>query len=254
MLSGLFAGGGGAGFATVGASSPGGTAGGTAAGDAFITSLDTNFASGGGGGGGLGAAKGGGGGGTIVLTAHGTLTTGALSANGGKGDNGNTVASGGGGGAGGTIVLRSWVSAQLGAITIAPGHGGDPVALLGGAGGAGSPGRVRIDVPVITGVAPVASASVRRGVMFDPKIPVLTRNVDEPIGLISQTDQATAWQIVVTNGANATTATATVKFETDTAVYTPSLSVGYNRICVLPPGGDLKIDESTNCLAVVYVP
>jgi hypothetical protein len=91
--------------------------------------------------------------------------------------------------------------------------------------------------------------------MFDPKIPVLTRNPKEPIDLISQTDKSTAWQVIVTDGNNATTATDAVTFETDTAVYTPSsLSVGYNKICILPPGGDLKIDESTNCLAVVYVP
>jgi len=37
-------------------------------------------------------------------------------------------------------------------------------------------------------------------------------------------------------------------------VYTPSLSAGYNKICVLPPAGDLKIEESTNCLEIVYVP
>ncbi|HET9625931.1 MAG TPA: hypothetical protein VFP84_31440, partial [Kofleriaceae bacterium] len=131
VLSGLLAGGGGAGFSSIGGKSPGGIAGGAANGDAFITSLARNFASGGGGGGGLGAAKGGGGGGTILLTAKGTLEVGALSATGGTGDTGSLLAAGGGGGAGGVIVLRAWAGATLGAITVAGGHGGNPTGGVG---------------------------------------------------------------------------------------------------------------------------
>ncbi|HET9622909.1 MAG TPA: hypothetical protein VFP84_16165, partial [Kofleriaceae bacterium] len=120
-----------------------------------------------------------------------------------------------------------------------------------GGGGDGSLGRVRLDLPTLD---PRPGGAVRRGAMFDPKIPTVTRNPREPINLVSQTAADDAWQVIVTDGNNATTATSTIKFATDTAVYTPALSAGYNKICVLPPAGELTLEESTNCLEIVYVP
>ncbi|HEX4420678.1 MAG TPA: hypothetical protein VH165_22340 [Kofleriaceae bacterium] len=248
-LLGLLTGGGGAGFFAGGGAGGGGTLGGAMSGDPLIVSYATTYASGGGGGG--SAITGGGGGGTVELTAGGTLTVGTVTVDGGNGANGSTLIGGGGGGAGGVVVIRAGAGATLGAISAKGGTGG--TSGLGGAGGIGSIGRVRVDAPSIAGTQPGFSSSVRRGVAFATAAPLVTHDPHVLINVVSAF-AADQFQVVVRDAANTTIQTSSLLFATPTAAITPSLSPGFNRVCVLPPGGTLTNEESTNCLDLVYVP
>jgi hypothetical protein len=242
LSGGLLAAASGGGYGTAG--TPGGavgnanaTPGGLATGDDFLKSYPTNASSGGGGG---DNNPGGGGGGTLELTAGGTLTVGKVSANGGSAG-GNA-----GGGSGGAILLRSGANATLGAITANGGSGG-------GSGGGGGVGRVRYDVLSLAGTAPPGA---RRGVVFDPSggnIPLATNDAHQPLRVVSTTG-ATDYKVFVLNKDGTTTASTTVTFGSSSAVITPTLVLGYNRICVTPPGSTPDIVESTNCLDIAYVP
>lgn len=243
LSGGLLAAASGGGYGTAGG--PGGAVGnananpgGIATGDDFLRSYAANASSGGGGG---DNNPGGGGGATLELTAGGTLTVGKVSANGGN------AGGNGGGGSGGAIVLRSGGTATLGTVTANGGGGGN------GSAGDGGVGRVRYDVPALVGTAP---AGARRGVAFDPSggnIPLATSDAHQPLRVISTTG-TTDFKVFVLNTEGTTTASTSVTFGSASAVITPTLVSGYNRVCVTPPGSTPDIVESTNCLDIAYVP
>ena len=222
--------------------------GGKVTGDALITAYETNVSSGGGGG---GISAGGGGGGTIELHAEGALTVGDVKAEGAQGGASNNILAGaGGGGSGGALVLRAGGLATLGALSVAGGPGG---VGSGNNGTAGGVGRIRIDVPALAGTAPVFTATTRRGVAFAADTPLITRDKDLSLTLISDigTDQ---YNVIVLKDVNTSKPKIPVVFTTPTQVISPALFAGYNRICVVPPSGSLTIVESTNCIELAYVP
>jgi hypothetical protein len=246
---GVLTGGSGAGFFALGGAGSGNNPGGAMYGDPLITSYMTTYASGGGGGPSGSAITGGGGGGTVELTSGGTLAVGTVTVDGGKGTAGTALTGGGGGGAGGVVVIRAGAGATLGAISAKGGPGGTGSIP----GGIGSIGRVRVDAPSIAGTQPAFSPSVRRGVAFATAVPLVTHDPHVLINVVSAF-AADQFQVVVRDAANTTIQTTSLMFATPTAAITPSLSPGYNRVCVLTPGGNLTNDESTNCLDLVYVP
>ena len=220
------------------------TDGGGPSGDAFIMAFASNVSSGGGGGTGN---AGGGGGGTVEITAGGTLVVGQVTARGAAPSTGN-----GGGGSGGAIVVRAGGAATVGALSTAPGK-------PGGASGDGGRGRVRYDLPA-QGAAPAADAgSATQGAMFSPSSattnPVITTAARPSFQLISAA-AGTTFTVFVVSAANVTTESKTVSFGSATAIVAPSmpLNTGYNQICVTVPGGNLTLVESSNCIAVAYVP
>ncbi len=151
-------GGGGGGYSTsggVGGSSysAGGSGGGTYGNERILPLIG---GSGGGGGGGTNSyvgGGGGGGGGSILIASSGTINvSGTITANGGRGSNGQFHGNscdgggGGGGGSGGSIRLVANVISGNGSITAAGGDGGSECRNSGGAGGAG---RIRLETAVI---------------------------------------------------------------------------------------------------------
>lgn len=251
LSGGLLAAGSGGGYG--GAGAPGGAflnptanPGGLPSGDDLIityVSDASRMANGSSGGGGGDNNPGGGGGGTIELTAGGTLTVGKISANGAGVGAGN-----GGGGSGGPIVLRSGAVATLGTISAT---GGAAI----NSGGAGGGGRLRYDVPSLSGMPPMAGATTRRGVAFSESLednPLIT---DDPQRLLKVVSAKTTdvFKVFVLDAVGTTTAMTTVTFETTSVGITPTLRVGYNHLCVTPSLGDPTIVESTNCIDIAYV-
>jgi hypothetical protein len=223
--------------------------GGTISSDEWIASLATSGSSGGGG----GQNPGGGGGGTLELTAGGTLTVGPINANGAPGG-ASGLAGGGGGGSGGAIILRSGATAMFNTITAKGGAGGG---TGGNAGQVGGPGRLRYDVPSLSGAAPTGMApTIRQGAMFGAAVgtnPLVTNKDHPDLSLVGGMG-VMQFNIVVRDADNNTTATSNVTFTTPNVIITPALRTGYNHLCVMPPGGSLTLLESTNCLDIAYVP
>lgn len=234
----------------------GGAAGSTlvAGGGGAISSdeLITAFATSGGGGGGGGTNPGGGGGGTLEITAGGTLTVGAITANGANGQSG---VSGGGGGSGGAIILRSGALAMFGAVTTTGGAGGVSTGSLLPNGGPGGGGRLRYDVPPPF-TAPAMLPAHRRGVAFDPSTainPLVTNNQHQVLRVWGAA-ASTEFTVFILGPDGNTTASTTVTLGSASADITPTLSIGYNRVCVTPPLGNPTIEESSNCIDIAYVP
>jgi hypothetical protein len=234
----LGGGGGGAGYHDKGADGTAG-AGGAAQGDPPLTmGYGANYASGGGG----GDAVGGGGGGTVELTAGGSLTAANVTSKGAAGGNGG-LGKGGGGGAGGTIVLRGTQITLGGALSVAQGAAGS------GGGGAGSPGRIRVDGSMVTGNAGAAYL----GVAIDSTAPAIT-NMDHPT-LTVHGGAGDRYDVFTLDASD------NVKDEDDnkllvgtSAQIMPQVHWGYNKICVVPRGGAPSTPESTNCIAIAFIP
>ncbi len=263
-------GGGGAGFSTAGfngvnAANNGGMAG-RANGEPQILSYDNNRASAGGaGGGGLSAlggtpgGAGGGGGGMVVLDAGGDITTGAVTANGGNGANGGgsglSAGGGGGGGAGGTVLVRS----AAGTLTIQAVHvaGGPPGVAGGGraggpgSGGAGGAGRVRWDSPMDTQLAPPESPP-HRGPSFKSVTPVVTMR--EPAMLVVGTPGDELDARVMDDRGTPHAGPHIVFDPSGSATFTPTLSPGYNRVCVKLATGSESDPPANACVDVAYLP
>jgi hypothetical protein len=221
--------------------------GGAASGEELLVSYASNASSGGGGG---GANAGGGGGGTLELTAGGTLTTGKVTANGGRGGDGALLAGAAGGGSGGAIVLRSGGPAKLGTVSASGGPGGTTT-QTGGDGGAG---RLRYDVPSFVGATPMMPSTSRRGAAFVEGIPLITHDPRQILQLTSAVASDLAFKIFVLDADGITLETTSVMFTAPSVAIKPTLTVGYNRVCVTPPAGNPTILESTNCIDIAYVP
>jgi hypothetical protein len=257
-------GGGGGGFAGNGdqGGGAGGGGGGARTGDELIVTyagfngLTENRPGGGGGGGALlgGLAPGGRGGssgGSLELTAGGDLSVGTITANGGNGTDGALGAlgtAGGGGGAGGLVMLRAGSTLASGAINVAGGSGGGGVA----SGGNGSGGRVRWDAP--TGSAPNVMAGNRtlhRGPSFVVSDPVF-RITDPMIAVIGQAGDR--FDVSVENhGMVAIGARVTIPAG-NTAMFSPPLQQGLNRVCILLLGGRPMSSEAEKCVDVAFLP
>jgi hypothetical protein len=239
------AGGGGAGFLTIGGDGVQNSgSGGPATGEVWITSYATNAGSGGGG----GTSNGGGSGGTIELTAGGTLSAPAITANGAAGA--GNVTTGGGGGSGGVIVLRSYAAATLaGALTVNGAAGG---AGLLSAGGDGRSGRARVDAASITGTL---GATSHRGFMFNTTAPLIVR---EPMPNLSATSAAgDRWDLHRVTPAVVSIDKTLVDFGAVTQLDTvkpTALSPGLNKLCAVHEGATLANDESRNCIDIAYIP
>lgn len=240
----LTGGAGGAGFATVGGVGAGtGGAGGAQIGEPLIKGYATNHGSGGGGGSG---SVGGGSGGTIEITAGGTVKVGKIEVNGANAAAGGV--SGGGGGAGGVVVIRAGTSAELtGAISANPGAGSTGTGL---AGGAGRSGRIRIDVPLVLGT-PQMTPPAHSGMSLDPTSPRSTKNFMQPI--TSYGTLGDSFNVFVVNAAGLTTSTSVTAFATTTNRFTPTLSPGFNHVCVTP-NTTATVEEATNCIDIAYLP
>jgi hypothetical protein len=253
------AGGGGAGFVNAGSS--GGAAGGGMGGSAIADNLLTawtsspagSIAAGGGGGGtsdivGVGSQEpgggGGGGGGFVELVAGGTvMVTGLIDVSGGAGGSDNSV--GGGGGAGGMVILTG---ASL-SVTM-------PINALGGAGGAsgasaggsGSIGRVRWDSPA-TGIT-TGSAAVTQGPAFVGTDLVLP---SESLQLVGSPHASIEYYD--TNAAGEQTTMQMTSFNGNGSVMIqPSLTVGWNHVCVFLVGGMPGSFQAERCIDVAYLP
>jgi hypothetical protein len=241
--------GGGPGGGTAGSVTAGG-GGGAVSSDDLITSYKTSGSGGGGG----AIAAGGGGGGTLELTAGGTLKVGAITSKGADGQSGTT---GGGGGSGGVIVLRSGALATFGVITASGGLGGSSTGLSLPDGKPGGGGRLRYDVPSFSGEAPTSStAIIQRGVAFGAAVgtnPLVTQNDHQDLIVLSEMG-STQFNVFVRDADDITTASTNVTFTSPNVIITPALRPGYNRICILPPGGNTNLLESTNCIDIAYVP
>lgn len=243
--------GGGAGYVmTGGAGSDGGAAGGGMAGDVWIASHAGNRSSGGGGGGGAGVlgvaspdgGAGGGGGGTVELTAPGTITVGAISANGGDGT--ATSAGDGGAGSGGTVLIRSGAMLTASTVQVVKGTPGT------GGGGTSSDGRVRVDA-----AAGTYPGNAQRGPMF---VDVPTRvTVQTPIlNLRGTNNDATATLRVFDKAGNAVAGMTYMPVfgPNGTAQVSPVLKAGYNKVCVWVDDGSFDVEESINCVEIAYLP
>lgn len=235
---------GGAGFSSAGGIGAGtGGAGGILLGEPLIKSYATNHGSGGGGGSG---SVGGGSGGTVEITAGGTVRVGRIEVNGANAAAGGV--SGGGGGAGGVVLIRAGTSAELtGAITANPGAGSTGTGL---AGGSGRSGRIRIDVPLVIG-SPQITPPAHNGVSMDPTSPRSTRNLVQPI--TSYGTLGDAFSVFVLNADGTSTSQSMATFGTTTININPTLSDGYNRVCVTP-NTNAAIEEATNCIDIAYLP
>jgi hypothetical protein len=230
-------GGGGAGYHDKGAAGTEGAAG-DAVGDPALTGgYAANYASGGGG----ASGAGGGGGGTIELTAGGSLSTKAITSTGAGGAGGLY---GAGGGAGGTIVLRGGTSITLGgALSVAGGAGAN-------SGGDGSPGRIRIDTPMLTGTPP---SGTYMGLSIDPATPYIT-NSAMPTVTIHGTAGVRYDLFTLDKDGN-------IKDEMDgklltgaTAQIMPPVHWGYNRVCIAPTGANPTVLESSSCVDIAFLP
>ena len=235
---------GGAGFVTAGEIGAGiGGAGGAQIGEPLIKGYATNHGSGGGGGSG---SVGGGSGGTVEITAGGTVRVGKIEVNGANAAAGGV--SGGGGGAGGVVLIRAGVSAELtGVITANPGAGSTGTGL---AGGTGRSGRIRIDVPLIIGT-PQITPPAHYGMSLDPTSPRSTKNVMQPIVSYGTLDDT--FKVFVLNAAGNSTSQSVATFGTTTININPTLSAGYNRVCVTA-NNNVSVEEATNCIDIAYLP
>lgn len=256
---------GGAGFNGVNAANNGGI-GGHANGDPQILSYDSNLASAGGtGGGGLSAlggtpgGAGGGGGGMVVLNAGGDITTGMVTANGGSGTNGGgsglSAGGGGGGGAGGTVLVRS----AAGTLTVesihvaggTAGTAGGGKAGGAGSGGAGGPGRVRWDSPVNKQPSSTEGAP-RRGPSFQAVMPIVTMREPEMTVVGTPGDELDAR--VLDDHSTPHAGPHIVFDKTGSATFIPTLSPGYNRVCVKLATGSESDAPANACVDVAYLP
>jgi hypothetical protein len=266
-------GGGGAGFGTAGlngksSAGTGGT-GGSVSGEPQILTYDVNLASAGGPGGAgltaLGAAvpggPGGGGGGMVVLNAGGDITTGAVTANGGNGSTGGTVVlslsagGGGGGGAGGTVLVRSAAGTlKMPTIHVAGGPAGAPGGgNVGdaGSGGSGGPGRVRWDSPMDK-QPPSPDSAAHRGPSFKAVMPVVMMR-EPAMALVGTPGDELDARVLDDQGVPH--AGPHVAFDrSGTATLTPTLSPGYNRVCVKLSKGSETDAPANACVDVAYLP
>ncbi|HEX3479542.1 MAG TPA: hypothetical protein VHT91_31180 [Kofleriaceae bacterium] len=264
-------GGGGGGFGTAGlngkSSAGNGGSGGSVSGDPLILTYDGNLASAGGPGGAgltaLGAAvaggAGGGGGGMVVLDAGGDVTTGAVTANGGNGTKGSTVlvsaGGGGGGGAGGTVLVRS----AAGTLKVPTIHvtGGPPGAPGGGnvgdagSGGSGGPGRVRWDSPMDK-PPPSPDIAAHRGPSFKAVMSVVTTR-EPAMALVGTPGDELDARVLDDQGVPH--GGPHIAFDrTGTATLTPTLSPGYNRVCVKLSKGSETDAPANACVDIAYLP
>ncbi len=171
----------------------------------------------GGGGGGGAAGSGGGGGGGLLLVVLGHLDAGGgrLLARGADGEGG------GGGGAGGAIQVAAWSWTALEEIDVAGGAGG--AGPGGEQGGAGSPGRLRADVP-----SSQRWAGAWAGPWTDPS--ALPAIVEAPtVRLSGQVEPGTGQVEVGRLGEETPLATADVAASGDFEIEVP-LEVGLQRL------------------------
>ncbi len=260
--------GGGAGFLVAGAaggSTGTGAAGGGTTGDVWLASYTTNGGSGGGGGSssatGSGGA-GGGGGGKLELSAAGDITVGAVTAKGGDSAAGGTLAGDGGAGSGGVVLVRAGNMLTMPSVSVAKG-------TPSGTGGASSDGRVRIDAakgdyptgPTVCTELFTAGCNLTKGPMF-VDVPTKTANQMETFTLRGTPNDATSITVrvfdklgnAVVNSLNGVS-TYTPTFGTNgSAMVTPTLKAGYNKMCAWVPNGSPDIPESVNCVELVYLP
>lgn len=255
-------GGGGAGFASVGSDGAtpgsGGAMGGAAghlAGNDLLVPLESNLPSAGGGGGagslagGAAGGVGGAGAGVVVLVAGGDITTGDIAANGGTGGKGAAglgSGGGGGGGAGGAVLVSSAGGAVVtGKINVIAGPGGSP------GGGASSGGRVRWDAG--SGSAPSSpDRPAHRGPAFMVTTRVFT-TLPQRLALIGT--RGDGFNVSVTDQDHAVHDGGHFIFDADnTAMITPPLNPGYNRVCITLDGGTQGHLEAEKCLDVAYLP
>jgi hypothetical protein len=208
----------------------------------WITAYATSAGSGGGG----GASPGGGGGGTLELTAGGTLTAPAITANGASG--GGNLLTGGGGGAGGVVVLRSYGAATLnGALTVNGALGGGGTLSAGGDGRAG---RVRVDAPSLTGSLGVA----HRGFMFNTSAPLIVRDALPDLSITSSAGDR--WDLHRVTSSIVSVDKTTVDFGgvMELTAKPTALAAGLNKLCAVHEGATLANEESRNCIDVAYMP
>ncbi len=264
-------GGAGGGFGMVGFEGAGGATGGAAHGNAEIVNYvagatDSNRSGGGGGGsktGGGSGGAGGGGGGTLELTAGGNITTGTLTADGGKGGNGSgglvfltDAGGGGGGGSGGVILIRSVAGTiTSGAISAAGGAAGNG-AQGGGGGGAGAEGRIRIDAPV---AAPATNPTAYRGPAYLASTPTYVTTVN-PVLTLSGTDTANldGWLIDMDGAARYGEPVDQI-VANGTVTVTPTLIPGYNKLCFTLAPATRPLTPMPNpladaCIEIAYLP
>jgi len=243
----LAAGGGGAGYATTGMAGGGSVGGGPGAmvGDPQISSYATNVAGGGGGGSPttvLGGSPGGGGGGTVELTAAGdihiTSTGAAIAALGGP-------QTGGGGGAGGTILVRSGGMLDIAKpLDVSPVNGS-------GNGGPASAGRARFDAA--KGGAP----NGYQGPMIQtiPYFSTTQLTSDSAILVAGQAGNSSDFKGLVYDKDGSPVSNFDLLFGQSVAKPSVMLKPGYNRVCVLVPGGNiLTTPESGNCAEIAFLP
>jgi hypothetical protein len=254
-------GGGGGAFANDATSGATGSNGGTGGigghhyGDDALASLDGNVPSAGGGGGagslagGAAGGTGGGGGGVVALFAGGDLTTGTITTNGGMGGPGASgVGSGGGGGAGagGLVIVSSQHGAlSVGRVNVKANTGGSP------GGGASSVGRVRWDA--LAGSGPMSpDRPAHRGPVFMVASRVFT-TLPQTLTLLGTADDR--FNITVTDHDHVRHDGGRSSFGGDgTALITPPLSAGYNRVCITLDGGAQGHPEADRCIDLAVLP
>jgi hypothetical protein len=135
---------------------------------------------------------------------------------------------------------------NAGTITAAGGAGGGS---SGNVGGAGSMGRVRWDAP--TGTMPsTTSASIARGPSFLTTSISVGSNSLELVG-----SPNTGFTSYATNSAGVQSNTSTAMFDTGgSATIHPSLSPGWNHVCVFVAGGAAGSFQAERCIDVAYLP
>jgi hypothetical protein len=102
---------------------------------------------------------------------------------------------------------------------------------------------------VITGVAHV-------GASFDiagAGTPLITTDGHPSLHMLGEASSA-VWTVSVIDIGNNTTSSSTFTFGSTSATISPTLTFGYNRICVTPPSSNPGLVESANCIDMAYVP
>jgi len=138
-------------------------------------------------------------------------------------------------------------------IDVKGGGGGGSTSGLTGAGGAGTEGRIRWDTPLgNTAPTTVAPAVPHRGPAFDPATPAIVRTMRATFSMIGSTNDSFDVYVVDQDGIQHLGAKET--FSNDVASFEPTLTPGYNLVCITLDGGERGKPEADKCIEVAYLP
>ena len=152
-------------------------------------------------------------------------------------------------------MVRAYDTATIGSLSVTNGGGGTGTGLGGrAAGGAGAAGRTRVDAPNPTNTG-LASPGYR-GPMF-VAVPTSVTTQTPMVSLISGPSFDMASGIAIDRNNQVTPFPAMITFSTtmpSTATAMPTLTSGYNQLCVIVTGGLAVNDIAKNCVEIAFLP